>query len=166
MAHQPEHNERLSRLLLQLSVVHRASFFKPMIACVASDSTQFVADYLCILSCLETHMGLVDLYMRDADMICVIAMTDVGHERPRRDSQTQAQGLKWGSCTVGQCIIVLEFIYAIKRLASSGDNYEIEVGKMFLIDLERKLGMYLISKVRFPVLANIVIAATVQLVAM
>ena len=91
-------------------------------------------------------MGLVDLYMRDADMICVIAMTDVGHERPRRDSQSQ-QGVKWGSCTVGQCIIVLEFIYAIKRLASSGDNYEIEVGKMFLIDLERKLGMYLVSKV-------------------
>ncbi|KAF9132432.1 hypothetical protein BGW39_000145 [Mortierella sp. 14UC] len=144
VAHQPEPNERLSRLLLQLSVVHRASFFKPMIACVASDSTQFVADYLCILSCLETHMGLVDLYMRDADMICVITMTDVGHERPRRDSQVQ--GLKWGSCTVGQCIIVLEFIYAIKRLASSGDNYDIEVGKMFLIDLERKLGMYLISK--------------------
>ncbi|OAQ29570.1 hypothetical protein K457DRAFT_32202 [Linnemannia elongata AG-77] len=146
VVHQPEPNERLSGLLLQLSVVHRASFFKPMIACVASDSTQFVADYLCILSCLETHMGLVDLYMRDADMICVIAMTDVGHERPRRDSQAQAQGLKWGSCTVGQCIIVLEFIYAIKRLASSGDNYEIEVGKMFLIDLERKLGMYLITK--------------------
>ncbi|KAF9154391.1 hypothetical protein BG015_001079 [Linnemannia schmuckeri] len=146
VAHQPEPNERLSRLLLQLSIVHRASFFKPMIACVASDSTQFVADYLCILSCLEMHMGLVDLYMRDADMICVITMTDVGHERPRRDSQAQARGLKWGSCTVGQCIIVLEFIYAIKRLASSGDNYEIEVGKMFLIDLERKLGMYLISK--------------------
>ncbi|KAG9067454.1 hypothetical protein KI688_012237 [Linnemannia hyalina] len=146
VAHQPEPNERLSRLLLQLSVVHRASFFKPMIACVASDSTQFVTDYLCILSCLETHMSLVDLYMRDADMICVIAMTDVGHERPRRDLQVQAQGLKWGSCTVGQCIIVLEFIYVIKRLASSGDNYEIEVGKMFLIDLERKLGMYLISK--------------------
>ncbi|KAG0296788.1 hypothetical protein BGZ96_008516 [Linnemannia gamsii] len=146
VTHQPEPNERLSRLLLQLSVVHRASFFKPMIACVASDSTQFVADYLCILSCLETHMGLVDLYMRDADMICVITMTDVGHERPRRDSQGQAPGLKWGSCTVGQCIIVLEFIYAIKRLASSGDNYDIEVGKMFLIDLERKLGMYLISK--------------------
>ncbi|KAG0277970.1 hypothetical protein BGZ95_004993 [Linnemannia exigua] len=92
----------------------------------------------------KTHMGLVDLYMRDADMICVITMTDVGHERPRRDSQVQ--GLKWGSCTVGQCIIVLEFIYAIKRLASSGDNHDIEVGKMFLIDLERKLGMYLISK--------------------
>ncbi|KAG0375632.1 hypothetical protein BGX24_008839, partial [Mortierella sp. AD032] len=139
VAHQPEPNERLSRLLLQLSVVHRASFFKPMIACVASDSTQFVADYLYILSCLETHMGLVDLYMRDADMICVITMTDVGHERPRRDSQVQ--GLKWGSCTVGQCIIVLEFIYAIKKLASSGDNYDIEVGKMFLIDLERKLGI-------------------------
>ncbi|KAG0215733.1 hypothetical protein BGX33_000899 [Mortierella sp. NVP41] len=145
VTHQPESNERLSRLLLQLSVVHRAAFFKPMIACVASDSTQFVADYLCILSCLETHMGLVDLYMRDADMICVIAMTDVGHERPQRDPQ-QPQGLKWGSCTVGQCVIVLEFIYAIKRLASSGDNYDIEVGKMFLIDLERKLGMYLVSK--------------------
>jgi hypothetical protein len=118
-----------------------------MIACVASDSTQFVTDYLCILSSLETHMSLVDLYMKDADMICVITMTDVGHERPRRDSQVQ--GLKWGSCTVGQCVIVLEFIYAIKRLASSGDNYDIEVGKMFLIDLERKLGMYLISKVGF-----------------
>jgi hypothetical protein len=107
-------------------------------------------------------MGLVDLYMRDADMICVITMTDVGHERPRRDSQGQASGLKWGSCTVGQCVIVLEFIYAIKRLASSGDNYDIEVGKMFLIDLERKLGMYLISKVRFLFLVHSMIIAIVK----
>ncbi|KAG0253183.1 hypothetical protein BG011_006509, partial [Mortierella polycephala] len=142
--HQPEPSERLSQLLLQLSVMHRAAFFKPMIACVASDSTQFVTDYLCILSCLETHMGLVDLYMKDADMICVITMTDVGPERPRLDSQTQV--LKWGSCTVGQCVVILEFIYAIKRLSRSGDNHQVEIGKMFLIDLERKLGLYLVSK--------------------
>ncbi|KAF9358562.1 hypothetical protein BGX26_001451 [Mortierella sp. AD094] len=146
VVHQPGPNERLSRLLLQLSVLHRTAFFKPMIACVASDSTQFVTDYLCILSCLEMHMGIVDLYMRDPDMICVIAMTDVGPERPRSDPRTQA--LKWGSCTVGQCVIVLEFIYAIKRLARSGDKYQVEVGKMFLIDLERKLGMFLVSKER------------------
>ncbi|KAF9955542.1 hypothetical protein BGZ72_003631 [Mortierella alpina] len=144
VVHQPEPSERLSVLLLQLSIQHRAAFFKPMIACVASDSTQFVTDYLCILSCLETHLGLVDLYMKDADMICVIAMTDVGAERPRPGFQTQA--LRWGSCTLGQCIILLEFIYAIKRLAKGGDNHETEIGKMFLIDLERKLGLYLVSK--------------------
>ncbi|ORZ15402.1 hypothetical protein BCR41DRAFT_353710 [Lobosporangium transversale] len=142
--HQPEPNERLSKLLLQLSVLHRPTFYKPMIACVASDSTQFVTEYLCVLSCLEMHMNLVDLFLRDADMICVIAMTDVGHERPKIDSQNQM--MKWGSCTVGQCIIVLEFIYAIKKLARSGDKHQVEIGKMFLIDLERKLGMYLVSK--------------------
>ncbi|KAG0082753.1 hypothetical protein BGZ92_011431 [Podila epicladia] len=139
VSHQPESSERLSRLLLQLSVHHRALFFKPMIACVASDSAQFVADYLCVLSCLEMHIRLVDLYMRDADMICVIIMTDVGPERPRADASNP--GLKWGSCTVGQCVIILEFIYAIKRLARSGEHHDIEIGKMFLIDLERKLGM-------------------------
>lgn len=117
-----------------------------MIACVASDSTQFVANYLGVLSCLEAHMSLVDLFMKDVDMICVIAMTDVGPERPRSDSPTQ--GLKWGSCTVGQCVIILEFIYAIKKLASSGDKHRVEIGKMFLIDLERKLGLYLIAKVK------------------
>ncbi|KAF9393611.1 hypothetical protein CPC16_001601 [Podila verticillata] len=144
VSHRPESSERLSRLLLQLSVHHRALFFKPMIACVASDSAQFVADYLCVLSCLEMHIRLVDLYMKDADMICVIMMTDVGPERPRADSNNP--GLKWGSCTVGQCVIILEFIYAIKRLARSGEHHDIEVGKMFLIDLERKLGMYLVAK--------------------
>ncbi|KAG0019915.1 hypothetical protein BGZ82_011748, partial [Podila clonocystis] len=144
VCHQPEPSERLSRLLLQLSVHHRALFFKPMIACVASDSAQFVADYLCVLSCLEMHIRLVDLYMKDADMICVIMMTDVGPERPRVDPNNP--GLKWGSCTVGQCVIILEFIYAIKRLARSGENHDVEVGKMFLIDLERKLGMYLVAK--------------------
>ncbi|KAF9984063.1 hypothetical protein BGZ75_004373 [Mortierella antarctica] len=146
VVHQPEPSERLSVLLLQLSTQHRAAFFKPMIACVASDSTQFVTDYLCILSCLEAHLGLVDLYMKDADMICVIAMTDVGAERPRSDFQTQV--LRWGSCTLGQCVILLEFIHAIKRLAKGGDNHETEIGKMFLIDLERKLGLYLVSKIR------------------
>jgi hypothetical protein len=97
-------------------------------------------------------MGLVDLYMRDPDLICVIVMTDVGPERPRQDSQPQA--LKWGSCTVGQCVIVLEFIYAIKRLARSDDNHDVEVGKMFLIDLERKLGMYLATKVSVVVIVQ------------
>ena len=116
-----------------------------MIACVASDSAQFVADYLCVLSCLEMHIRLVELYMKGADMICVIMMTDVGPERPRAGSNNP--GLKWGSCTVGQCVIILEFIYAIKRLARSGEHHDIEVGKMFLIDLERKLGMYLVAKV-------------------
>ncbi|KAF9302452.1 hypothetical protein BGZ74_005326, partial [Mortierella antarctica] len=144
VSHQPESSKRLSRLLLQLSVHHRALFFKPMIACVASDSAQFVADYLCVLSCLEMHIRLVDLYMKDVDMICVIMMTDVGPERPRADSSNP--GLKWGSCTVGQCVIILEFIYAIKRLARSGEHHDIEIGKMFLIDLERKLGMYLVAK--------------------
>ncbi|KAF9583807.1 hypothetical protein BGW38_008466 [Lunasporangiospora selenospora] len=145
VAQLPGPNEALSELLRQLSIRHRAIFYKPMIACVASDSTQFVTDYLCILACLEMHMSLVDLYMRDVGLICVIVMTDVGPERPRVADASQ-NSLRWGSCTVGQCVIVLEFIYAIKRLARNHDNHQVEMGKMFLIDLEQRLGLYLSQK--------------------
>ncbi|KAG0237709.1 hypothetical protein BGW42_000115 [Actinomortierella wolfii] len=142
--HQPPKEENLTRLLRQLSTYRRTAFFRPMMACVASDSTQTVTDYLCVLTCLQRHLSPVDIFMRDADMICVIIMTDVGHDRPTKGAAKQE--LHWGSCTVGQCIIVLEFIHAIKQLARSNQHHDIEVGKMFLIELERKLGMYLIAK--------------------
>src|SRR5437879_1471496 len=68
----------LSKLLLSLSTQYRPSFYKPMLACVASDSEKKVSEYLHLIVTLRRYMTGVELWMQDKDFLCTVLLSDVG----------------------------------------------------------------------------------------
>jgi hypothetical protein len=78
-------------------------------------------------------MSGVELFMQDVELMNVIILSDVGpssvkneedkHNSKLTVSSTTSQVNTWGSTTVGQCAIIMEFIWIIRelRLQQSSD---------------------------------------------
>ncbi|CAG8512982.1 2272_t:CDS:10 [Paraglomus brasilianum] len=178
----------LSKLLLSLSTKYRPSFYKPILACVASDSEERVSEYLHLIVTLRRYMTAIELWMQDKEFLCIVLLSDVGSgksgnrgkdkdvkketgsEKQNRDSEN-AKGkqeanekdgdgdklnskddLSWGSTTLGQCVIAMEFAWAVRELRiQSQSQYgrargQLEMAIKFLCDLERKLAIFITAK--------------------
>ena len=111
---------------MSLSSKHRTYFYKPILACVASDDEQKVSEYLYLISTLLNYISGVELFMQDVELMSVIILSDVGsgsakpHEKKHNSkltvSSTNTQSNTWGSTTLGQCAIIMEFVWIIKEL--------------------------------------------------
>lgn len=74
-------------------------------------------------------------------MMCVIVLSDVGEKKKDRGSRlddgesafstavaTVDGEVEWGSTTLGQCIILLEFVWAVRQLRTRQSNVSTERG--------------------------------------
>ncbi|CAG8439047.1 1095_t:CDS:10 [Acaulospora morrowiae] len=159
---QPENSPGLKKLLLALSSNHSAEFYKPMIACVASDSEQKVSEHLHLISTLGNYMSGVELFMQNAELMSVVILSDVGSGTPKAEMNKHESKLSvlttstiskvpWGTTTLGQCAITMEFIWVIRqlRLQQSGHSKDVKAeayAKNFLKDLELRLAVFMIAK--------------------
>ncbi|CAG8491541.1 9632_t:CDS:10 [Paraglomus occultum] len=155
----------LSKLLLSLSTKYRPSFYKPILACVASDSEERVAEYLHLIVTLRRYMTAIELWMQDREFLCTVLLSDVGSGKSgnkgkykdvkkKSGSEKQDQNANgkqekdneddtsWGSTTLGQCVIAMEFVWAQYGRARG----QLEVAIKFLCDLERKLAIFITAK--------------------
>ncbi|CAG8836580.1 33769_t:CDS:1, partial [Racocetra persica] len=57
------------------------------------------------------------MFMQDAELISVVILSDVGRDssmtEPAISSTSQ---IPWSSVTLGQCVIIMEFILTIRQL--------------------------------------------------
>ncbi|CAO3608475.1 unnamed protein product [Cunninghamella blakesleeana] len=149
------------RLLFKLAQTYKTYFYKPIVACVASDDHTKVTSLLTLISCLRRYMSGVQLWMQDAEMINVLLLSDVSNKKKNNRSSNDfdvkhllyndPNDIKWGTTTLGQCIIATEFLLAIRELRHLQQNpmrnmEEDEVAKKFLIDLERRLAVFMTAK--------------------
>ncbi|CAG8440635.1 13586_t:CDS:10 [Ambispora gerdemannii] len=151
----PEPFPDLKKLLLALTSTHRPQFYKPMFACVASDSETKVAEYLHLIAILLRHLSGVELFMQDVELMTVIILSDVGESkrtsRLKMDTQKRSSNVNWGSTNLGQCILIMEFVWIVRqlrlqRLNRTKDIKLDESAKKFLIDLEHRLAIYIAAK--------------------
>ncbi|CAG8478616.1 21100_t:CDS:10 [Rhizophagus irregularis] len=158
----PEKSANLKKILLSLSTKYRAHFYKPILACVASDNESKVSEYLHLISTLLNYMNGVELFMQDVELMNVIILSDVGpssvkneedkHNSKLTVSSTTSQVNTWGSTTVGQCAIIMEFIWIIRelRLQQSSDRAKDSkhdtIAKKFLNELEKRLSIFMVAK--------------------
>ncbi|CAO3616048.1 unnamed protein product [Cunninghamella echinulata] len=152
----------LCRLLLKLAQSYRTYFYKPVVTCVASDDHTKVASLLTLISCLRRYMTGVQLWMQDAEMINVLLLSDINNNKNKNYRSSNDFGvkhliyndpneIKWGTTTLGQCVIATEFLWAIRELRHLQQNpmrnmEEDETAKKFLIDLERRLAVFMTAK--------------------
>ncbi|KAI8969954.1 hypothetical protein BDF20DRAFT_915847 [Mycotypha africana] len=165
----------LCDLLYNLSRQFPTTFYKPVIACAASDDESKVTHMMKLIFCLRRYLSGVQFWMHDSEMINVILLSNTGQNRKQQhstitlsapsinantvqssDSQTKhftehEQIKQWGSTTLGQCIIATEFMWAVKELRHKQDDVtrnmeEDEIAKKFLIDLEKRLAVFLTAK--------------------
>ncbi|CAM0142871.1 unnamed protein product [Umbelopsis sp. WA50703] len=170
----PPATAELCDLLSNLASLFRFPFYKPIFACIRSDTEKIIVNSLILIISLRQYLSGVQMWMRDPEMMSVIILGDVGKTRNEKaqppsttipdiiigDQVSDAssflsdQGQKpenWRSTTLGQCAVVSEFIWAIKELRSRQkdrrrDMEDDEIAKKFLIDLERQLSIILIAK--------------------
>ncbi|CAG8443207.1 2888_t:CDS:10 [Ambispora leptoticha] len=151
----PEPFPGLKKLLLSLASTHRPQFYKPMLACVASDSETKVTEYLHLLAILLRHLNGVELFMQDVELMTVIILSDVGESkltsRLKKDIQKKSSNDNWGSTNLGQCILIMEFVWIVRqlrlqRLHRTRDLKLDESAKKFLIDLEHRLAIYIAAR--------------------
>ncbi|KAI8335314.1 hypothetical protein BC941DRAFT_471963 [Chlamydoabsidia padenii] len=147
----------LCQLLLKLSQKYRPIFYKPMVSCVASDDHDKVVSSLTLISCLRRYMSGVQLWMRDAEMINVLLLSDVGRQpQDNNDSgrfwtdhmaYEDPSNIKWGTTTLGQCVVAAELLWVVRELRHQTRNIEEdEIAKKFLIDLERRFAVFMTAK--------------------
>jgi hypothetical protein len=166
----------LCQMLHELSKRFRSSFFKPVVSCVASDDEDKVTNLLKLITCMRRYLSGVQFWMQDAEMINVLLLSDVGQSKKQREASSTSlkaaaapsaspsnkptpqlkvndapHEAKWGSTTLGQCTIATEFMWAVKELRDKQKDphrnmEEDEIAKKFLIDLERRLAVFLTAK--------------------
>ncbi|KAI8645348.1 hypothetical protein BD408DRAFT_440925 [Parasitella parasitica] len=166
----------LCNMLYELSKRFRPFFYKSVVSCVASDDEDKVSKLMALITVLRRYLSGVQLWMQDAEMINVLLLSDIGlSEKQQREASlasTASAGAataatttgtpqlkannashdtQWGRTTLGQCAIATEFLWAVKdlRLKQRDPNRnmeEDEVAKKFLIDLERRLAVFLTAK--------------------
>lgn len=141
----PQATPELCHLLSNLARQHKIHFYKPIITCIASNSENKIVKSLILIISLRQYLSGVQMWMRDAEMMSVVILGDVGKAKPDTqpnlpsttrlgDSSGLASGIEdvsdtasfvsdatskadsWRNTTLGQCAVVAEFIWAIKEL--------------------------------------------------
>ncbi|KAI7906519.1 uncharacterized protein BX663DRAFT_496742 [Cokeromyces recurvatus] len=153
----------ICHMLHELSKRYKTLFYKHVVSCVATDDEMKVSEYMKLITCLRRYLSGVQFWMQDAEMINVLLLSNIGKSKRKQhqnesvlsSQQCQANNgvseIQWGTTTLGQCTIATEFMWAIKELrAKQKDPYrnmeEDEIAKKFLIDLERRLAVFLAAK--------------------
>lgn len=155
----------LCQTLYEISKRHRSAFFKPVVSCVASDDEDKVSKLLNLITCIRRYLSGVQFWMQDAEMINVLLLSDVGQSKKKEEAESSSNTStqpnlaapnthpesQWGSTTLGQCAIASEFMWAVKEMRERQSDAhrnmeEDEIAKKFLIDLERRLSVFLAAK--------------------
>ncbi|KAI9265078.1 hypothetical protein BDA99DRAFT_536570 [Phascolomyces articulosus] len=150
----PTPTPALSQLLYRLSQTYRTVFYRPVITCAASDDEHKIATQLTMITCLRKYLSGVQFWMQDAEMINVVLLSDLGSKKAAKEKaalDAEIALMKWGSTTLGQCVIAMEFMWSIKELREKQSDTnrnmeEDEIAKKFLIDLERRLAVFMTAK--------------------
>ncbi|KAI9323892.1 hypothetical protein BX666DRAFT_1891447 [Dichotomocladium elegans] len=150
----PPPTQAITNLLVRLSQCYRQVFYRHVVSCAASDDEHKVSSQLMIMTCLRKYLSGVQFWMHDAEMINVLLLSDIGSRKGKQAQQMDdgsPETTKWGSTTLGQCVVAAEFMLTIKDLRDTqGDTTrnmeEGEVAKKFLIDLERRLAVFMAAK--------------------
>lgn len=108
----------LSSLLHVLSHIYPQLFYKPFFSCAASSKEFTIINHLCTLAIHSKYIG--DYWNRDAEMICIALLSDVGAEK---ETMTSMVGnTPWGVARLGQSVLLLELIgkiQAVRRIKES-----------------------------------------------
>lgn len=153
----PPATPELCGLLSNLARMHKIAFYKPVIACIASNSENKVVKSLVLIICLRQYLTGVQMWMRDAEMMSVIILGDVGGSKsgsqhsvpapaPAPSTLCDGSGIEevsdassfisdnalkaesWRTTTLGQCAVVAEFIWAIKELRNKQKDRKRDMG--------------------------------------
>ncbi|KAJ4490126.1 hypothetical protein J3R30DRAFT_3419267 [Lentinula aciculospora] len=145
----------LASLLNSLSQSYPQIFYKPLFLCAASTREHVVVNHLCTLTVLARFMP--DLWIKDAEMMSVAIMGDMGMKKEGLDTAKEMLGApkSWGTARLGQSVLIVELIAQIQNMrrirenssSSASDSAYIAIAK-FVISLEQRLSILIETKER------------------
>ncbi|KAH8922347.1 hypothetical protein BT69DRAFT_1334807 [Atractiella rhizophila] len=119
----------VTTLLRSLCSRHPRRFYRPLFACASSDNEEKVRANLNILNSLAALITTKEILLKDAEMIVIALMADVG---------LGAGEDKWSAAILGQGAVTVMLINAL-RYASADRS---AIGR-FVIELEARLSVFM-----------------------
>lgn len=140
----------LTTLFNGLSQAYPQIFYKPLFLCAASVKEVAVVNHLCTITIISRF--LPDFWIRDAEMISVAVMSDIGGSGDANGKGKAKEGA-WGNARLGQSVLLVELIGKIQGIRRDKENSSIsEVALVemikFAIELEARLTVMLQVKER------------------
>ncbi|KAJ8082803.1 hypothetical protein PM082_008659 [Marasmius tenuissimus] len=143
----------LGSLMDSISRMHPKLFYKPLFTLAASSTDYAVANHLCTIVAIARW--LPDFWVRDAEMIAVAVMSELGGGGRGRMQPTSSKR-QYGLASLGQSVILVEVIGQIQKArrsreapSQSGpampDGEFVEVAK-FVLALEARLALLIEAK--------------------
>jgi len=101
----------LTNLLDTVAQSYPQIFYKPLFSCAASSKEFSVVNHLCVIVIVAKF--LPDFWIRDAEMLSVALMSDVG---TRKGSTSASRDKSWAEARLGQSVLMLELIGFIQAV--------------------------------------------------
>lgn len=106
----------LTTLLDTIARSYPQIFYKPLFSCAASSKEFSIVNHLCVVVIVAKF--LPDFWIRDAEMMSVALMSDVG----TRKGATPTGGVRsWAAARLGQSVLMLELIGCIQAVRHEKD---------------------------------------------
>ncbi|KAL0573630.1 hypothetical protein V5O48_008326 [Marasmius crinis-equi] len=143
----------LTSLMNAISSMHPKLFYRPLFTLAASSRDYAVATHLCTLVAIARW--LPDFWVRDAEMIAVAVMSDLG-AGGKSSSQSISSSRQYGFASLGQSVILVEVIGQIQKArrakempsyspSALSDKEFVEIAK-FVLALETRLALLIEAK--------------------
>jgi hypothetical protein len=98
----------LTNVLDTIARLYPQVFYKVIFSCAASSKEFTIVNHLCAMVVVSKF--LPDFWSRDAEMMAVALMSDIGGKKMLEDSAP----LSWTKARLGQCILLIELIGRIQ----------------------------------------------------
>ncbi|KAG7448488.1 uncharacterized protein BT62DRAFT_929572 [Guyanagaster necrorhizus] len=140
----------LTALFNTLSQAYPQIFYKPLFLCAASVKEIAVVNHLCTITIMSRF--LPDFWVRDAEMISVAVMSDIGGGGDANGKGKAKEGA-WGNARLGQSVLLVELIGKVQGIRREKENTSIPEAALvdmikFAIELEARLTLMLQTKER------------------
>ncbi len=109
----------LTTLFNGLSQAYPQIFYKPLFLCAVSVKEVAVVNHLCTITIISRV--LPDFWVRDAEMISVAVMSDIGGSGDANGKGKAKEGA-WGNARLGQSVLLVELIGKVQGIRRDKEN--------------------------------------------
>jgi hypothetical protein len=116
----------LTNVLDTIARLHPQVFYKVIFSCATSSKEFTIVNHLCAMVIVSKF--LPDFWIRDAEMMAVALMSDVGEKKVSEDSAP----FSWTKGRLGQCILLVELIGRIQAARHEREAFPVSPVRLIL----------------------------------
>lgn len=133
IASPPRDPKGITRFLTEISQQYPQIFYKPIFACAAASKETHLVQQLRTLTMLASFVP--DFWTRDAEMIGVAVLSDLGAGKTRPPIEAEKSGPSRPKPRLGQTVLLVEMVCRMRaaRLSVGKEGHRFSVRTLFVL---------------------------------